>query len=133
MSVFQKWTCVFPGKMGLSWKRAWDGVGSKEEAEAQAAKNCNVVAVPLQLFETMKEHERRMVIAERPLNALVAALRGLLAEPTITETIRSAEARDMAFAANVPKYAADCDSIEAAAKIARAALALVVGGQEPAP
>lgn len=64
-NVFEQWTCIFPGKMGLSWKRAWDGVGTKEQAETEAAKNCNVVAVPLQLFEKMKEHERRMVKAER--------------------------------------------------------------------
>jgi hypothetical protein len=80
MSVFADWTCTFPGKMGLSWKRAWHGVGTKEEAEAQAAKNCNVVAVPLQLFETMKEHERRMVAAE--------AERGRLVEGCIRETWR---------------------------------------------
>ncbi len=69
MSVFQEWTTIFPGKMGLSWKRGWDGVGTQEEAEAVAAKNCNVVAVPLQLFEHIKETERRMVIAERELRS----------------------------------------------------------------
>ena len=64
-SIFQKWTTIFPGKMGLSWKRGWDGVGTKEEAEAIASKNCNVIAVPLELFERIKDNERRMVIAER--------------------------------------------------------------------
>jgi len=42
---FQDWTCMFPGKMGLSWKRAWDGVGSKEEAEAQARRIRDVGAI----------------------------------------------------------------------------------------
>jgi hypothetical protein len=69
MNVFNEWTCIFPGKMGLSWKRAWNGVGTKEQAEEIALRNCNTVAVPLQLFETMKEHERRMVVAERALNS----------------------------------------------------------------
>ena len=67
MSAFAEWTCIFPGKMGLSWKRVWDDVGTKEEAEAQAEKNCNVIAVPLQLFEHVKEVEKRMVLAERAL------------------------------------------------------------------
>ena len=66
-NVFEEWTTIFPGKMGLSWKRGWYGVGTKEEAEAEAAKNCNVVAVPLQLFEHVKEMEHRMVKAERQL------------------------------------------------------------------
>jgi hypothetical protein len=69
MSVFDTWTCIFPGKMGLSWKRAWDGQGTKEEAEAQAAKNCNVVVVPVQLYDHIKEIERRMVQAEGRLTA----------------------------------------------------------------
>ena len=69
MNVFNEWTCIFPGKMGLSWKRAWNGVGTKEQAEEIALRSCNTVAVPLQLFETMKEHERRMVVAERALNS----------------------------------------------------------------
>lgn len=69
---FTRWTCTFPGKMGLSWKRAWDGEGSKEEAEAEAAKNCNVVAVPVELFEKMKHYEHRTVEAERKLQELKA-------------------------------------------------------------
>ncbi len=64
---FKEWTCTFPGKMGISWKRAWDGVGTKAEAEAQAAKNCNAVAVPLELFESMKDYEFRTVKAEAKL------------------------------------------------------------------
>lgn len=69
MYVFDRWTCIFPGKLGLSWKHAppYEHYATKEEAEAVAAKNCNVVAVPSQLFEKMKEHERRMVAAEREL------------------------------------------------------------------
>lgn len=54
---------------------AWDGVGSKDEAEEQAKKNCNVVAVPMQLFEHMKEVERRMVEAEAVPGKLLAAHR----------------------------------------------------------
>lgn len=70
MNVFEKWTCIFPGKMGLSWKLSWNSYGTKEEAEAQAIKNCNVVAVPLQLYEHIKDVEQRMVKAERELNEL---------------------------------------------------------------
>ncbi len=73
MNVFDRWTCIFPGKMGLSWKLAWNSFGTKEEAEEQAAKNCNVVAVPVQLYEHIKETERRMVEAERKLDNLRVA------------------------------------------------------------
>jgi hypothetical protein len=75
MTAFLEWTCVFPGKMGLSWKRAWHRIGTKEEAEAQAAKNCNVIAVPMQLFDKMKEHELRMVVAEQKLAEMGIAVR----------------------------------------------------------
>lgn len=67
-SAFEKWTTAFPGKMGLSWKRGWDGVGTKEEAETEAAKNCNVIALPLYLFLHIKQIEHRMVVAERIVN-----------------------------------------------------------------
>lgn len=67
---FEEWTTIFPGKSGISWKRGWDGVGTKEEAEAIASKNCNVVAVPLELFEHIKDIERRMVFAERKLDEI---------------------------------------------------------------
>lgn len=60
------WTCMFPGKMGISWKASW-GTGTKEEAEAQASKNCNVIAVPLALWLRYKEYEHRAVAAERKL------------------------------------------------------------------
>jgi hypothetical protein len=60
------WTCAFPGKMGLSWKRAWTE-GTKEEAEAEASKWANVIALPVQLFEHIKQMEHRMVVAERKL------------------------------------------------------------------
>jgi hypothetical protein len=63
----EKWTCVFPGKMGISWKLAWNAYGTRGEAEAQAAKNCNVVAVPLALWLRYKEYEHRAVAAERKL------------------------------------------------------------------
>lgn len=65
--VFKEWTTAFPGKMGLSWKRGWDGVGTKEEAEAMATEYCNTIAIPVQLFEHIKEMERRMVEAETAL------------------------------------------------------------------
>lgn len=61
------WTCVFPGKMGISWKLAWNNVGTKAEAEAEAAKNRNVVAIPLALWGRYKEYEHRTVAAERKL------------------------------------------------------------------
>lgn len=69
MSCFSKWVCTFPGEMGLSWKHAppYEMYKTKEAAEAEAAKARNVVAVPLDLFMTMKDHERRMVLAERKL------------------------------------------------------------------
>lgn len=70
MSIFEKWTTTFPGKMGLSWKRGWHGEGTKAEAEAQADKNCNAVAVPVEFFDRYKEYERRMVEAERELSDL---------------------------------------------------------------
>jgi len=60
------WTCIFPGKMGISWKRSW-GEGTKEEAEAEATKNCNVIAVPFALWARYKEYENRTVVAERKL------------------------------------------------------------------
>lgn len=94
MSAFKEWTCTFPGKMGLSWKRAWGGVGTKEEAEAEAAKYCNVVAVPLELFEKMKEHERRMVQAERKLESVCTDYNGNpwpLTENPLLERIRRLE------------------------------------------
>ena len=74
-SVFKEWTCIFPGKMGISWKRAWDEVGTKSEAEAEAAKNCSVIAVPLQLFTHIKEYEHRMVAAENELTRLKTRLK----------------------------------------------------------
>ena len=60
------WVCVFPGKMGISWKLTW-GHGTRQEAEAQAAKNRNVVAVPLALWLRYKEYEHRSVAAEAKL------------------------------------------------------------------
>jgi hypothetical protein len=66
---YDRWVCVFPGKMGISWKHAYPYAEpvSKAEADAAAEKNCNVVAVPYALFERYKEYERRMVVAERVL------------------------------------------------------------------
>lgn len=61
-TAFKEWTCVFPGKGGLCWKRAWDCVGSREEAEAQAAKNCNVVAVPVDLWENINYYQKQYVV-----------------------------------------------------------------------
>jgi hypothetical protein len=63
----EKWTCVFPGKMGISWKLSWNEHGTKEEAEIQAAKNCNVVAIPLALWLRYQEYENRAVAAELKL------------------------------------------------------------------
>lgn len=68
MNVFTEWTCIFPGKLGLSWKLAWNASGTKEEAEAAASKNCNVIAVPVELYVHIKDMECRMVEAERRLN-----------------------------------------------------------------
>lgn len=80
-SVYKEWTCIFPGKLGLYWKRAWDGICTKEEAELQASKNCNVISVPVQLFEYIKEIECRMVSAEALIPEKNNAQRmGLLAD-----------------------------------------------------
>lgn len=68
MSAFTQWTCIFPGKHGLSWRLAWNSQGTKEEAEAEATKHCNVIAVPVELYIHIKDIERRMVEAERRLN-----------------------------------------------------------------
>lgn len=67
MSVYGEWCVIFPGKMGLSWKIV-TSYDSKEEAETAAAKNCNTVIVPTDLYVTMKENEHRMVAAESKLN-----------------------------------------------------------------
>lgn len=70
VEYWDKWVVVFPGKMGISWKHAYpyvDHYTSFEEANAQASKNANTVAIPLALFERYKEYERRMVQAERTL------------------------------------------------------------------
>jgi hypothetical protein len=61
------WTCIFPGKMGISWKLAWNGTGTKLEAEEQAIKNRNVIAIPLALWLRYKEYEHRTVKAEQKL------------------------------------------------------------------
>ena len=60
------WTCIFPGKMGISWKNSW-GQGTKAEAEEQATKNRNVIAVPVALWLRYKEYEHRTVVAEQKL------------------------------------------------------------------
>ena len=75
---FTEWICVFPGKMGISWKRAWYGSGTKEEAEEQAQQNCNVVAIPLALWERYHEYETRMVRAEKKLQELGIDYRNLV-------------------------------------------------------
>lgn len=73
-SVWGLWTCIFPGKHGICWKRAWDAEGAEEEAKAQAAKNCNVVAVPLQLWESIDKYQRGWVEKEKEIAKLKTAL-----------------------------------------------------------
>jgi hypothetical protein len=63
----EQWTCIFPGKMGISWKIAWNSHGTKAEAEAQAAKNRNVLAVPLALWLRYREYEYCLVVAKQKL------------------------------------------------------------------
>lgn len=71
MFSWGNWTCIFPGKMGLSWKRAsWCGAGTREAAEAEATKFCNVIAVPVQLCDHIKAIEIRALVAERKLQEL---------------------------------------------------------------
>jgi hypothetical protein len=60
--MFKNWTCIFPGKMGISWKQAtWNWSGTKEEAEKHASQYCNCIAVPIELFEHIKKMESRVV------------------------------------------------------------------------
>ncbi len=68
MSCFNEWTCVHPGKGHICWKRATSFVGTKEEAEAEANKWANVVAVPLHLADKIDEYNRRTVAAEQLLD-----------------------------------------------------------------
>lgn len=70
MSNYKEWTVVFPGKMGISWKRFQEFIGTEDEARAEAAKWGNSVAVPLELCLKMKEYERRTVAAEQKLQEL---------------------------------------------------------------
>lgn len=65
--MFDKWVCVFPGKMGISWKLAYGGVFSKEEAESYAIKYGNVVVVPLAFWEKYREYEHQAVVAKQKL------------------------------------------------------------------
>lgn len=67
---YESWVVIFPGKYGLSWKLGDDRIMSKEEATKVAEKNFNAVVVPSQLYETMKDHERRMVAAEGLLQSI---------------------------------------------------------------
>jgi hypothetical protein len=69
-SYFKQWVCIFPGKMGLSWKLASGPYASYEEAQQQAEKNANVCAVPYEFFEKYQESEKRMVQAENTANML---------------------------------------------------------------
>lgn len=55
---FKEWTVIFPGRLGISWLLAWDATGTKEEAEAEANKHRNTVAVPLQLYKNLKHYEQ---------------------------------------------------------------------------
>lgn len=69
-SYFGEYACVFPGKMGISWKLAsgpWDDL---EKARDEAEKNCNVAVVPWEFWERYKEYEGRMVAAEAELSKL---------------------------------------------------------------
>jgi hypothetical protein len=65
------WICVFPGKMGWSWKEASGLVHhDKESAEAEAAKNCNVQVVPHDFFLKYRDAVKRMQAAEHQLREL---------------------------------------------------------------
>jgi hypothetical protein len=71
------------------------------------------------LVADLKAAEKRAEAAEGERDRLSEALRGLLTEPTIAETIRAAENPDKEFAATVPEYEKDCQSIVDAADRAR--------------
>jgi hypothetical protein len=68
--AFDKWVCVFPGKMAICWKEASVEFDTREEAEEQAKKNCNVVAVPVALFDNYKNYIQKLQLAERLLREL---------------------------------------------------------------
>lgn len=68
--MYAEWTCVFPGKMGLSWKLAWNHIDTEENARDWAAHFSNAVAVPLELYRHMKEMEHRVVAAEGKLQEM---------------------------------------------------------------
>ncbi len=73
-TVYDRWACIFPGKMGLSWKLV--GLGSKEQAEEECKKHCNTVAIPEQLYVHLKNLEHRVTIAERTLNHIRVSVQG---------------------------------------------------------
>ena len=58
---------------------------------------------------------------------LLAALVGLLKEPTISTTIACSRKPDMAFGARVPDYLRDCQGIVDAADAAEAAVSKALG------
>lgn len=58
---YSTWTVIFPGKMGIAWKRAWDGEGTQEEARLRADQNCNAVAVPIEVWNHIDKTQRELV------------------------------------------------------------------------
>lgn len=66
---FKEWICVHPGRSGKWWiVAASKTYKTREEAQSEADKYANVAAVPLRLFESMVESQRRMTEAEHILN-----------------------------------------------------------------
>lgn len=58
---YNAWTVIFPGKMGIAWKRAWEGEGTQEEARLRADQNCNAVAVPIEVWNHIDKTQRELV------------------------------------------------------------------------
>lgn len=69
--AFKKWVCVFPGKMSISWKLASNLVyDTRQEAEKVASQNCNVVVIPLGLYNKYKGYEFTVGLFEERLISL---------------------------------------------------------------
>lgn len=75
MNKNDKWVCIFPGKGELYLKLATDReFDSEKEAQEQASRNCNVVAIPLCFWEKIEEIQDRAVQAEGKLNEILLSI-----------------------------------------------------------
>lgn len=80
----EEWICVFPGKMGITWKQAWSPT-SKDEAEKQASKNRNTIAIPLAFWKRYKAFEQEYM----KLKSKICELQQILQTTTTTGSTRT--------------------------------------------